>query len=81
VAWARGVYAGEQALEEHFDTMDTTFYGEYGTLHFAFDMDNSPEELIERLALPYPELHYEAALEGQLPPEAGEPLHLAFERL
>lgn len=80
VGWARGIYAGAMTLEERFEEMDTTFYGEYGTLHFAFDIETTPEDLIARLHLPYADLHYEAVLEGDLPPEAGKPIHLAFER-
>lgn len=80
VAWARGIYEGAQTLEERYDEMETTFYGEYGTLHFAFDIDDTPEDFIERLQLPYPALHYESVLDNELPVEAGEPLFLAFER-
>lgn len=80
VGWARGVYAGDSVIEEHYEAMDTTFYGEYGTIYFAFDIETTPDEFVARLDLPYPELFYEAVVAGDLPPDAGTPLHLAFER-
>lgn len=80
VAWAHGIYQGAEVIEERYDETETTFYGEYGTLHFMFDGDETPDELIAELQLPYDELHYEAVIEGELPEDAGEPTHLAFER-
>jgi hypothetical protein len=80
VGWARGLYQGAETLEERYDEVVTTFYGEYGVLHFVYDIETTPEEWIAALGLPYDELHYEAVLEGELPAEAGEPIHLAFER-
>jgi hypothetical protein len=82
VAWAHGIYNGSETVEEHLDLTETTFYGEYGTLHFAFDVDLSrlPDDIISDLELPFDELHYEAVLEGELPAEAGPALHLAFEK-
>jgi hypothetical protein len=81
VSWCYGLYTGGEALEEAYEPLDTTFYGEYGTIYFAFDTDGlTPDELIEREGLPFDELHYEAVREGELPSHAGEPLHLAFEK-
>lgn len=80
VAWARGHYRGDEVLEERYDEVETTFYGEYGPISFVYDIETTPDEFIARLALPHSELHYEAVLEGELPADAGEPLHLAFER-
>ncbi|HMQ32157.1 MAG TPA: hypothetical protein PKD53_15615 [Chloroflexaceae bacterium] len=80
VGWARGHYNGVAVVEEHYDEVETTFYGEYGPISFVYDIETTPDEFIARLALPYDELHYEAILEGELPPDAGAPLHLAFER-
>jgi hypothetical protein len=80
VGWARGVYMGEQTVEEQFEATETMFYGEYGTIYFAYDVDRTPDELIGELGLPYDELHYEAVIEGELPVEVGEPLYLVFER-
>lgn len=80
VGWARALYDGPETLEERYDEVVTTFYGEYGTLHFVYDIETTPEEWIAALGLPYAELHYEAVLEGELPPEAGTPIHLAFEK-
>lgn len=82
VAWAHGIYAGDTTIEERYDETETTFYGEYGMLHFAFDVDleRTPDDLIAELHLPYDDLHYEAVVAGELPPDVGEPLHLAFEK-
>ena len=80
VAWAHGIYTGAQTIDEQYEETETTFYGEYGMLHFAFDAERTPDDLIIELGLPYDELHYEAVHDGELPPEAGEPLHLAFEK-
>ncbi|MBX0329543.1 hypothetical protein K2Z83_17875 [Oscillochloris sp. ZM17-4] len=80
VAWAHGVYAGEETVEERYEEVETTFYGEYGVIHFAFDIDHTPDELIAALGLPYEDDHYESALLGELPADAGEPIHLAFEK-
>lgn len=79
VSWARGHYAGATVLEEHYEAVETTFYGEYGVVHFAFDMEQMPEEFIARLGLPYSDLHYEAVVGTGLQPGIA-PLHLAFER-
>ncbi len=62
VSWAHGLYAGDATLEELYDVVETNFYGEYGVVHFAFDIEQTPEDFIEQLALPYAELHYEAVL-------------------
>lgn len=80
VGWARGHYRADQVVEEQYDEVETTFYGEYGPIYFVYDIETTPDELIERLGLPYDELHYEAIVEGELPADAGAPLHLAFER-
>jgi hypothetical protein len=80
VGWARGVYQGPAVVEEQYDEVVTTFYGEYGPISFVYDIETSPDDLIAALKLPHSELHYEAILEGELPPEAGPPLHLAFEK-
>jgi len=80
VGWARGVYQGEQTLEEHYEATETMFYGEYGTIHFAYDVERTPDDLIAELDLPYDELHYEAVLAGELPAEAGEPMYCVFAR-
>jgi hypothetical protein len=80
VGWARALYDGTAIVEEQFDPVETTFYGEYGTINFVFDIETSPDDWIAALGLPYAELHYEAVLEGELPEEAGEPIHLAFQR-
>ncbi len=80
VAWAHGLYAGTATLEERYEEVETTFYGEYGVINFAFDIERSPDELIAALGLPYEDYHYEAVLLGELPSEAGEPIHLAFEK-
>lgn len=80
VGWARGVYRGAEVVEEVYEEVITTFYGEYGPIHFVYDIEHTPEELIAALGLPHDELHYEAILEGELPEAAGEPIHLAFER-
>jgi hypothetical protein len=79
VGWARGLYRGEAVLEELYDEVVTTFYGEYGAIHFAYDIERSPDEFIAELGLPHDELHYEAIVAGELPADAGAPLHLAFE--
>lgn len=79
VSWARGVYQDDTVGEERFEAVETTFYGERGVVHLAFDPDPLPEEWISQLGLPYPELHYEAILAGAIPP-AGPPLHLAVQR-
>ncbi|GAB4436109.1 MAG: hypothetical protein OHK0015_27590 [Chloroflexi bacterium OHK40] len=80
VGWARGVYQGATVLEERYDEVETTFYGEYGVINFVYDIEVTPEELIADLGLPYDELHYEAIVAGELPATAGVPVHLAFER-
>lgn len=80
VGWARARYEGAATLEELYEPVETTFYGEYGVIHFVFDIETAPEDWIAALGLPYDELHYEAALEGELPADAGEPIHLAFEK-
>jgi len=80
VGWARALYRGEAVVEAVFDPVETTFYGEYGTIHFVFDIETTPEDWIAALGLPFDELHYEAVLEGELPADAGEPTHLAFEK-
>ncbi|NTW04007.1 MAG: hypothetical protein HGA19_22490, partial [Oscillochloris sp.] len=80
VTWARGLYATTQTLEERYDEVRASFYGEYGTIFFAYDLDRAPEEFIAELALPYDDYHYESVLLGELPADAGEPIHLAFER-
>jgi hypothetical protein len=81
VGWARGVYRGEAVLEERYEEVETTFYGEYGPVSFVYDIDTTPDEFIAAHGLPHDELHYEAIAAGELPPDAGEPIHLAFERL
>lgn len=80
VGWARGLYQGEDVIEEHYDEIVTTFYGEYGPINFVYDIETMPDEFIAALGLPHDELHYEAIVAGELPAEAGEPLHLAFEK-
>jgi hypothetical protein len=80
VGWARGHYSGGATLEEQYDEVETTFYGEYGPISFVYDIETTPDEFIARLGLPHDELHYEAILEGELPADAGAPIHLAFER-
>lgn len=80
VGWARGVYDGEAVEEEHYDETETTFYGEYGSIRFVYDIETTPAEFIARYVLPYDELYYEAVLAGELPVEAGTPIHLAFDR-
>jgi hypothetical protein len=80
VAWAHGLYHGQETVEERYDEVETTFYGEYGLLHFAFDIEHSPDDFIAALGLPYDEYHYESVLLDELPAEAGEPIHLAFEK-
>ncbi|MEF3275944.1 MAG: hypothetical protein K6356_16370 [Chloroflexus sp.] len=79
VSWARGLYDGDTICEERYEPVETTFYGEQGVVHLTFDPDLTPEEWIERLGLPSPELHYEAILAGAQPP-AGPPLHLVVQR-
>jgi hypothetical protein len=79
VSWARGHYAGAAVLDEYYDPVETTFYGEYGVVNFAFDIEQNPEAFIERLGLPYVDLHYEAILaDGHT--FGGRLIHLAFER-
>lgn len=80
VGWARARYRGDEVLEEQYDEVETTFYGEYGPINFVYDIETTPDEFIARHGLPHDELHYEAVLEGELPADAGEPLHLSFER-
>jgi hypothetical protein len=80
VSWAHGLYAGGETVEERYDEVETNYYGEYGLIHFAFDIDRTPDDLIAELGLPYEDFHYESVLLGELPAEAGEPIHLAFER-
>lgn len=80
VGWARARYQGEHVLEEHYDEVETTFYGEYGPISFVYDIETTPDEFIAAHALPHAELHYEAVAAGELPHAAGAPLHLAFER-
>lgn len=79
VAWAHGLYERDQVIEERYDEVETTFYGEYGLIHFAFDLDHTPDEFIAALGLPHDDYHYESVLLGELPAAAGEPIHLAFE--
>jgi hypothetical protein len=79
VSWARGLYAGDATLDEHYDPVETTFYGEYGVVHFAFDMERQPEDFITELALPHADLHYEAVVAAP-PPFAADLIHLAFAR-
>jgi hypothetical protein len=81
VGWARGVYQGETVEQERYEEQETTFYGEYGSIFFAFDSETMPEDFIAEHTLPYAELHYEAVLDGELPASAGEPIFLAFERV
>jgi hypothetical protein len=79
VSWARGVYVGETILEEHYELTETTFYGEYGTIAFAFDPEQMPDEFMTRHTLPYPDLHYEAVAAD--PQQcAGGVIHRAFVR-
>jgi hypothetical protein len=80
VGWARGVYEGESIVEERFDEVVTTFYGEYGPVNFVYDIETTPDEFIAAHALPHDELHYEAIAAGELPDDVGMPLHLAFEK-
>lgn len=80
VGWARGRYQGEDVLEERYEEVVTTFYGEYGPIFFVFDIDTPPDEFIAAHGLPHDELHYEAIVAGELPADAGEPIHLAFEK-
>jgi hypothetical protein len=80
VAWARGHYSADTTVEELFDEVETTFYGEYGPVSFAFDIETMPDEFIERLGLPHSDEHYESVAAGELAADAGAPLHLAFER-
>jgi hypothetical protein len=80
VGWCYGIYDGDAIVDECYEPLDTTFYGEYGTIYFAFNLDLSPEEFIEQHRLPYDDLHYEAIAEGGFPVEQGQVLHLAFER-
>ncbi len=80
VGWARARYRGDEVLEEHYDEVETTFYGEYGPISFVYDIETTPDEFIARHGLPFDELHYEAVLAGELPADAGTPIHLAFEK-
>ncbi|MEI7772156.1 MAG: hypothetical protein WCI67_19330 [Chloroflexales bacterium] len=80
VSWAHGIYAGPETVEERYEEVETTFYGEYGVINIAFDLEHTPDELIAALGLPYDDYHYEAALLGDLPADAGEPIHLAFKK-
>jgi hypothetical protein len=80
VSWCYGLYRGDETLAEAYEPLDTTFYGEYGTIYFTFDAELGPDELIEREGLPFDELHYEAVLAGEFPAAAGALLHLSFER-
>ncbi|NJN16375.1 MAG: hypothetical protein HC822_08935 [Oscillochloris sp.] len=80
VAWARGHYCGDAILEEMYDEVETTFYGEYGPVHFVFDMETLPEDWIAQRNLPFADEHYESAADGMLPPEIGPLIHLALER-
>jgi len=79
VSWARGLYEGAIVLEERFEAVETTFYGERGIVHLTFDPDTLPDEWIAHLDLPDPDLHYEAILAGAQP-SAGPPLHLVVQR-
>lgn len=79
VSWARGLYDGDVICDEHYETVETTFYGEYGVVNLAFDAETTPDEWITDLGLPDDELYYEAICDGELP-SGGTPLHLAFER-
>jgi hypothetical protein len=80
VGWARGLYRGAEVLEERYEEIETTFYGEYGPINFVFDIETTPDEFIVAHGLPYDELHYEAIVAGELPADAGAPLHIAFEK-
>ena len=80
VGWARGVYRGDETVEECYDEVETTFYGEYGPICFVYDIETTPDEFIAAHGLPHDELHYEAVVAGELPADAGEPIHIAFER-
>lgn len=80
VGWARGVYNGAAVVEECYDEVVTTFYGEYGPIAFVYDIETTPDEFIAAYNLPFDELHYEAIVEGELSADAGMPIHLAFER-
>jgi hypothetical protein len=80
VGWARSHYSAGATIEELFDEVETTFYGEYGPVHFAYDIETTPDEFIARLGLPHADQHYESIAEGELGADAGEPLHLAFEK-
>jgi hypothetical protein len=79
VSWARGVYTCGSIDSEHFEEVETTFYGEYGIVNLAFDPDLTPDDWIAELGLPDDELHYEAIVDGAVP-TGGPALHLAFER-
>ncbi len=80
VSWARALYEQTSICEERFEAVETMFYGERGVVHLTFDPETLPDEWIERLGLPDPELHYEAILAGAQP-SAGPPLHLAARRI
>jgi hypothetical protein len=80
VGWARGLYRADEVLEEQYDEVETTYYGEYGPIAFVYDIETTPDEFIAALGLPYDDDHYESVAAGELPPEAGTPLHLAFEK-
>ena len=80
VGWARGVYRGAEVVEERYDTVETTFYGAYGPVHFVYDIETTPDEFIAAYGLPHDELQYEAIAAGELPADAGAPTHLAFEK-
>lgn len=80
VGWARGVYRDAEVIEERYDAVETTFYGERGPISFVYDIETTPDEFIAAYGLPHDELHYEAIVEGELPVDAGAPLHLAFEK-
>lgn len=79
VSWARGLYAGSETIEEHYDEVRGPFYGEFGTVHFSFDFEHPPEDFVSALGLPYDEFCYESVLLGELPAEAGAPIHLVFQ--
>ncbi|NTU83913.1 MAG: hypothetical protein HGA45_31825 [Chloroflexales bacterium] len=81
VGWARAIYYGDEVIEEHYDEVETNFYGEYGPIAFVYDIETTPEEFIAALGLPYDDYDYESLAAGELPAEAGTPIHLAFERV
>ncbi|EFO80894.1 hypothetical protein OSCT_1263 [Oscillochloris trichoides DG-6] len=80
VSWAYGHYDGSTTLDEQYSEVKVPYYGEYGSIFFAFNPEHTPEEFIAKFGLPYDSYDYARVVAGDLPAATGAVVHLAFEK-